>query len=263
MGTSGSFNGSSSKNAIDLRDNIAEWLDELDTSESEPSETEDPDNKTKDEGNQYPIIKPATLFPALRIIAEDFSGSKKKPREGRSYASTGRSSGKTVNAAGKAGSLALAYVQGRQEILKQAGLDYEELKNYGDSVSISSHIVDAIMPNMPDGTIGDAETRVIAAKIVSWVINESVYRDISPEEIVRKAIETNIAEVALTEVTASINGSAASIGDKCALEREIRQSAVYLASQAKLTDTGASSDEITQAIEEGIRSLVYIYGGEN
>ena len=262
MGTSGFFNGSSSKNAIDLRNNIAEWLDELDTSESEPSETENLDSKTKDEGNQYPI-KPATLFPALRIIAEDFSGSKKKPREGRSYASTGRSSSKTVNVAGKAGGLALAYVQGRQEILKQAGLDYEELKNYGDSVSISSHIVNAIMPNMPDGTIGDAETRVIAARIVSWVINESVYRDISPEEIVRKAIETNIAEVALTEVTASINGSTAALGDKCALEREIRQSAVHLASQAKLTDTGASSDEITQAIEEGIRSLVYIYGGEN
>lgn len=254
MGTSGSFNGSSDKNAIGLRDNISEWLDGVST-----SETESPEGS--------PIIKPETLFPAVRIIADGFHSSQssgtKRTQGGGSSRSTGRSSSKTAGIAGKAGGLALAYTRGQQDILEQAGLDYNELKSLGDSVSISSRIVDSVFPKLPDSSIGDSEARTIAAKVVSWVINESVNREVTPEEIVRKAIETNIAEVALTEVTAKINDSSASVEDKNALEKEIRQSSVYLASQAKLTSTGATAEEITQAIEEGIQSLVYIYGGEN
>ena len=76
----------------------------------------------------------------------------------------------------------------------------------------------------------------------------------------RKSIEITIAEVALTEVAARIYETGATPERRRQTEQAIRDLAAEMASQASLTPTGATEQEMATAIENGVRDLGIIYG---
>ena len=85
----------------------------------------------------------------------------------------------------------------------------------------------------------------------------------SPEDVVRKTIELTIAETALTEVSASVYAKQASYERRHRLEQDIRNVAAEYAAQANLSSSGATAQEMAQAIESGIRDIGVIFGVES
>ncbi len=80
-----------------------------------------------------------------------------------------------------------------------------------------------------------------------------------PDEIVRQTIATIITSVALTESGDLINQH--DMGDVA--ESDVRDLAEALANQADLSIGGASEDEISRAIEDGIDTIRTILAGES
>ncbi|MGV9802013.1 hypothetical protein ACWDTP_28605 [Mycobacterium sp. NPDC003449] len=157
--------------------------------------------------------------------------------------------------------MARAYVSGDRVALETAGLDYDALLALGDVVSIGTKIVEAAFETRADSTIEDAENREIVADIVTWILDHPKAQQPTPEEIVRKSIETIIADTVLTEAGDRIRQER-SREKRQAAELEIREAAEVYASQVTLTNTGASEREMATAIEGGIRELGKIFGGE-
>jgi len=168
MGTSGSFGGSGGKDARDLRNNIADWLDGL--GESGPDGGGDTghaggDDKPSDPStSRPPDQRPQIDFgPALRVLLRprgrgggaDGPGSGGGGARGggvgsRTYGGASRSVGRVSKAAGRAGHLALAYSSGNREALREAGLNYDELRALGDPVAIGIKIVEAAFDSQSD-----------------------------------------------------------------------------------------------------------------
>lgn len=274
MGTSGSFGGSGGKDARDLRESIADWLDDVPTSGSDA-----PPDEAADSGGQ-PNPEPGTprpdidLGPALGILLRPRGGGGADGpgggggRAGGGSAGGGRSSGgaqrsvgRMSRSAGRAGRLALAYSTGDRQALTRAGLDYDELRALNDPIEIGFKIVEAAFDTQPDSTIEDSEERDIAATVVEWILDEPSAP--SPEEVVRKAIETIVANVVLTEVGATIRSNGATQADRQAAETSIRDAAEVWAQQVNLSPTGASELEMSAAIGTGIRELGAIFGVES
>jgi len=278
MGTSGSFGGSGGKAAKDLRDNIADWLDGPgdsgavgggdvgdaggDDQPLDPSSSRPP--------NQQPQVD---LRPALRVLLRpDGRGGGGDGRGtggggprgggggGRSSGGAFRSIGRVSRAAGRAGHLALAYSSGNREALREAGLNYDELRALGDPVAVGIKIVEAAFEAQADSTIADAEERDIVATVVEWILEQPADHPLTPEEVVRKSIETTIAETALTEVSATIYAKAASQEKRRNREPQIRNVAAEYSAQATLSASGATEKEMSQAIENGIRDIGKIFG---
>lgn len=277
MGTSGSFGGSGGKDAKDLRDNIADWLDG--PGESGPAGGEDANDAGGDDKPSGPSApRPADqrpkvdLTPALRVLLRPRGrggggdgpgaggGGARGGGGGRSSGGASRSVRRVSRAAGRAGHLALAYSSGNREALRDAGLNYDELRALGDPVAIGIKIVEAAFDAQADSTIADAEERDIVAAVVEWILEQPTDRPPTPEEVVRKSIETTIAETALTEVSATIYAKAASQEKRRGLERQIRDVAAEYAAQATLSASGATEREMAQAIESGIRDIGQIFG---
>lgn len=277
MGTSGSFGGSGGKDARDLRDNIAKWLDE--PGEPGPANGQGTgvpsgDDRPSDSSpSRPPDQRPRVdLSPALRVLlrprgrggADGPGGGGGGARSGgagsRTFGGASRSVGRVSKAAGRAGHLALAYSSGNREALREAGLNYDELRSLGDPVAIGIKIVEAAFESQSDSTVTDAEERDIVAGVVEWILEQPGERPPTPEEVVRKSIETTIAETALTEVSATVYAKAASAEKRRSLERQIRDVAAEYAAQATLTPTGATEREMSRAIEAGIRDIGRIFG---
>lgn len=280
MGTSGSFGGSGGKDANDLRDNISDWLDGV----GEPGSPDGGDagdgggdDRPSDPGvahqpNQRPQID---LSPALRVLLRPGGrggsdgpgagggGARGGGGGGRSSGGASRSVGRVSRAAGRAGRLALAYSAGNREALREAGLNYDELTALGDPIAVGIKIVEAAFETQADSTIADAEERDIVAAVVEWILEQPADHQPSPEEVVRKAIETTIAETALTEVSATIYAKAASPERRRSLERQIRDVAAEYAAQAALSPGGATERDMSRAIENGIRDIGQIFGVES
>lgn len=277
MGTSGSFGGSGGKDAGDLRDNIADWLDGPGTSGAadgadagSPAESSQPDKPSPStQPGQRPQID---LGPALRMLLRARGGGAKSDGPGsggggsrgssggRSSGGVARSVGQVSRAAGRAGRLALAYSSGDRETLRQAGLNYEDLQALRDPVAIGIKIVEAAFESQADSTIADAESRDIVAEVVAWILEQPADRPPTPEEVVRKSIETTIAETALTEVSSTIYAKNVDFEKRRGVERQIRDVAAEYAAQALLNPTGATEREMAQAIETGIRDIAKIFG---
>ncbi len=170
-----------------------------------------------------------------------------------------RSVGRISRAAGRAGSLALAYSAGDRVALAQAGLNYDDLRAL-DPVAVGIRIVEAAFDAKSDSTLADAEERDIVAEVVSWILEHPADRAPSPEEVVRKTIETTIAETALTEIAATLHDKGASFAERQSVEQQIRDVAAEYAAQADLTATGATEQEMATAIETGIRDIGTIFG---
>jgi len=171
-----------------------------------------------------------------------------------------RSVGRISRAAGRAGSLALAYSSGDRAALDRAGLNYDELRALGDPVAIGIRIVEAAFDAKADSTIADAEERGIVAEVVAWILEHPSDRTPTPEEVVRKTIETTIAETALTEISSTLYQQGASYAERQSVEQQIREVAAEYATQADLSATGATDQEMSTAIETGIRDIGTIFG---
>ncbi|WP_225215030.1 hypothetical protein [Cellulomonas avistercoris] len=178
----------------------------------------------------------------------------------RTYGGASRSVGRVSKAAGRAGRLALAYSSGNREALRESGLNYDELRALGDPVAIGIRIIEAAFESKSDSTVADAEERDIVAGVVEWILDQPADRPPTPEEVVRKAIETSIAETALTEISATVYAKAASAEKRRSLERQIRDVAAEYATQATLSPSGATEQEMSKAIERGIRDIGMIFG---
>lgn len=273
MGTSGSFSGSGGKDASDLRDNIAGWLDDTggdaDAGRQIGLNGDSP-------ADPYQLPSPALqpridLGPALRTLfrvrgsggahdAPGGGGVGRRDTSGRSSGGATRSVGRISQAAGRAGQLAVAYSTGNRETLREAGLDYDELRALGDPLTVGIKIIEAAFESQADSTLADAEERDIVATIVEWILEYPEDRAPTPEEVVRKAIEVTIAEIALTEVSATIYAKQVSPEKRRNLEWEIRGVAAELAAQANLSSAGATDREMARAIENGLRDLGKIFG---
>lgn len=276
MGTSGSFAGSGGKDAQDLRQSIADWLDDAvapDTAEAGPK-TEDGNIPPEQSVDGQPAANrpDLDLRPALRLLLGGgrrgsgtdgpggIGGGRATAGGGRSSGGASRSVGRVSRAAGRAGRLALAYSAGDRQALERAGLDYDQLRVLNDPVEIGYKIVEAAFETRPDGTIEDSEEREIVAVVVEWILQSPDGQAPSPEEVVRKAIETIIADTVLTEVGKTIRENGPTQADRRAVEERIRDTAEVYAQQVTLTATGASEREMADAIENGIRELGRIFG---
>lgn len=277
MGTSGSFGGSGGKDARDLRDNIAAWLDAA----GESGNTDGVDTGNTD-GADRPAdpTRPATseqpptvdLRPALRVLLNSRgrggrsdgpgggSGGTGGGGGGRSSGGATRSVGRVSRAAGRAGRLALAYSSGNREALREAGLNYDELQALGDPVAVGLKIIEAAFESQADSTVADAEERDIVSIVVEWILEQPADNPPTPEDVVRKSIETMIAETTLTEVSSTIYAKDASFEKRRSLERQIRDVAAEYAAQATLNPEGATEQQMAQAIENGIRDIGQIFG---
>ena len=271
MGTSGSFGGSGGRDAADLRDSIADWLDGLDG----PGTPTDgaPAGDGPGEPNAPDGRLPIDIAPALRVLLRPRGGGggadgpgggggggRTTGGAGRSSGGVTRSVGRVSRAAGRAGRLTLAYSSGDRDVLTRAGLDYDELRALGDPVSIGIKIVEAAFETQADSTIDDSEARDIVAGVVDWILEQPAGRAPSPEDVVRKSIEVTIAEVTLTEIAARIHAEGATYEQRRAAEQMVRDLAAEVASQAILTPTGATEQEMSTAIENGLRDLGKIFG---
>lgn len=277
MGTSGSFGGSGGKDAADLRDNIAAWLDTPD----EPVGAAGTDAVNGDGDDRLPDpTRPGRpeqplgvdLRPALRVLLNSRprgggsdgpgggGGGARGGGGGRSSGGVTRSVGQVSRAAGRAGRLALAYSSGNREVLREAGLNYDELQALGDIVAIGLKIVETAFESQANSTLADAEERDIVSSVVEWILEQPAGHSPSPEDVVRRSIETTIAETALTEVSSTIYVKDASFEKRRSLERQIRDVAAEYAAQATLNPSGATEQEMAQAIENGIRDIGHIFG---
>lgn len=279
MGTSGSFGGSAGSDAKDLRDNIADWLDSptsSDGGDAQDGTDGTPDGPATGGGAETPGFgaRP-NLGPALRVLLRSRGGGRSDgpgsgsgggrggSGGGRSSGGVSRSVGRVSRAAGRAGSLALAYSSGNRDALREAGLSYDELQALGDPVAVGIKIVEAAFDAQADSTIEDAEERSIVATVVAWILEQPDGATPSPEDVVRKTIETTIAETALTEVASTVYAKEASRERRRDLERQIREVAAEYAAQATLNPGGATAQELANAIETGVRDIGVIFGVES
>ena len=276
MGTSGSFGGSGGKDAGDLRDNIAAWLDTADgpggADGADTSGADGADHSSDPPRPGTPGQPRVDLGPALRVLLNSRGrggrsdgpggggGGSRGGGGGRSSGGATRSVGRVSRAAGRAGRLALAYSSGNREALREAGLNYDELQSLGDPVAIGLKIIETAFEAQADSTLADAEERDIVATVVEWILEQPADHPPTPEDVVRKSIETTIAETALTEVSATIYAKDASFEKRRSLERQIRDVAAEYAAQATLNPAGATEQQMAQAIENGIRDIGQIFG---
>lgn len=272
MGTSGSFGGSGGKDARDLRDNIAEWLD----GSGLPGAINDADADPSNSGESSSSTLPAPgvgidLGPALRLLLRprgggggdglgSGSGGGMGGGGGRSSGGATRSVGRVSRAVGRAGRLAMAYSTANREVLRQAGLNYDELRSLGDPIAIGIKIVEAAFSAPADSTIADAEERYIVADVVAWILEQPDGQPPTPEEVVRKSIEMTIVETALTEVSSTVYAKDVSYEKRHSVEQQIRDVAAEYAAQASLSPVGATEQEMAKAIETGIRDIGMIFG---
>lgn len=279
MGTSGSFGGSGGADAKDLRDNIAAWLEGDGGGFTGDDGASGADGSEGNSGAQNPQGAPGApgptidLGPAIRLLFRSRGGGGDGPGGGagggggggggRSSGGVTRSVGRMSRAAGRAGRLALAYSAGDRATLERAGLNYDQLQALGDPVAIGIKIVEAAFEAQADSTLADAEARDIVAEVVAWILEHPADRAPSPEEVVRKTIETTIAETALTEISSTLYEKGASRAERQSVEQQIRDVAAEYAAQADLSATGATEQEMATAIEIGIRDIGVIFGVES
>lgn len=268
MGTSGSFGGSGGPDARNLRDTIADWL----TDDSNEQHLFD-DSQPTTPGERVPVPpRSFDLTPALRLLLRSRSNAADGPGggggsggsagggAGRSSGGASRSVGRLSRAAGRASGLALAYNSGDRDALEQAGLDYDQLRLLNDPLAVGFAIVDAAFDTQPDSTIDDSEAREIVAAVVEWILDAPVGSQPSVEDVVRKAIETIVADVTLTEIASTISKKGSSFESRRSAEQMVRGLAEEHAAQVKLTATGATGSELADAIESGIGDLARIMG---
>lgn len=256
MGTSGAYSGSGGKDGKAVRDGIQQYLDSLDG--SPPT--------TPADGDKRPRIDPSAIQSTVNLIrprTSTGSGGGGPGGGGGGHAAGGggagsrggggpqRSASRSARTAGRAAAAAYAYRTGDAATLARLGLDYDELRGLGDQYEILRRIVDMAC-STPDSSIEDHEQRRVAAEVAEWVLEQEGDGYVpTPEEIVRQTIATIIAEAILVESGEMVNNH-----DQADIaEGDIRDAAEALANRAPLSVEGATEDQISKAVEDGIETL--------
>lgn len=215
------------------RDPLAEWLDRLesgaftDDTETEPS---------------WLSAGPFDLRPALRILVNAVETG-----EHWGVGKPSFSVERLASAAGRASHLALAY-----SISAPAR---DAFRPAEDPAPVEADIIEAVFVDQSDVPIDDFEARNIVTSIVHWILEQPAHHLPTVEEVVRKATEATIAEIALTEIDARIRAEGASPEAHKVAEHVIRDLAEMCTQQALLTINGAGGADISRAIENGIRDI--------
>lgn len=275
MGTSGAFTGSGGKDAGDLRDAIAGWLGDDAGPDSPAPASPAADPASASGGSPSNPLSPSSIAPVIGMWKTGSRGSGGggggaggggSAGGGSGGSGGGRSSGgvrRTVarvsGPAGRASSLARAYSTGNREALEAAGLNYDALRALNDPLEVGQRIAEVAFDTQADSTLEDSEARMIVAELISWILEAPNDQPPAPDAIVRHSIELMIAQSALLEVGDTIRQEKNQTKRHDA-EAEVRRAAHVLAGQVTLSGTGATSAEISTAIENGVAQLKEIYG---
>ncbi|MFC9545846.1 hypothetical protein ACFTXK_14550 [Streptomyces sp. NPDC056956] len=255
MGTSGAYSGSGGKDGKHSREVMQQHLDSLAGGSS---------------GDSRPELDPQLMQGIVNMLRPRASGAGGDGPSGgggggvgsgsRSGGGPQRSAAASARTTGRAAAAAYAYRTGDAATLQRLGLDYDELKTLGDDGEVARRIV-TMACDAADSTIPDHEQRMVTADITEWILEheEAGGQLPTPDEIVRQAIATIITSVALTENGDLINQHER--GDVA--ESDVRDLAEALAHHAHLSVAGASEDEISRAIEDGIDTIRTILAGES
>jgi hypothetical protein len=280
MGTSGSYTGGGGKPGKDLRDGIANWADTLPA--SPPPDTAPPapanDGATPDGApgtSPSPNLGPEALLPVIGLFGSRPRGRSDGPGAGGGGISRGDSSGGSrasrgggaqrsaalsAATAGRAAGAAYAYRTGDAATLSELGLDYDELRASGDSITVSQRIVQVACGASSDGTIEDDERREVAARVTLWVLEENENgAPPDPDEIARYALAEILFEAMAVEGAALLRDGKRPAWVTREGERQMRETANVLARQANLSPQGASIAELERAIEDGLETLRAIW----
>jgi len=277
MGTSRSFGGTGGKQGRDLRQGMSDWLDGL--PDAPPPDQQQPDGAQPDGQLPLPELKPETILNVVPMFRPRGSGGGGdglggigggggRQAAGGDGAGGGRRGGarrsatQSATTAGRAAAAAYALRTGDTATLEALGLDYNELRAIGDSITVTQRIVEAACGPLPDGTIEDDERRQVAAEIADWVLVENEGgAPPQPEEIVREAIARIIFEAATTETAKQLRDGKRPEWATREGERQIRECAEALAQQARLSPDGPTVEEFERAIEHGIDTLRHLWSG--
>lgn len=255
MGTSGAYSGSGGKDGKAVRDTITDYLDGLSGADGPGPDGERPPLDAAALQRVVNLIRPRTASgggdgPGGGGAVGSGTGSRSGGGPQRTAASSART-------AGRAAAAAYAYSTGDAATLQRLGLDYSELRSLGDEFEVLRRIVDMAC-STPDSTIEDHEQRRVAADVAEWVMEQQRDGYLPPlDEMVRQTIAVIIAETLLVETGDLVNNhDHADIA-----ERDIRDAAEVIASQADLSVDGATEDEISRAVEAGLERIRGIIGG--
>jgi hypothetical protein len=142
--------------------------------------------------------------------------------------------------------------------LARLGLDYDELARM-DRLDAIARIVDLAVETPSSGSIEDHEERLIAGAIAEWVSRFPPETPPTGEQMARKTIGLMIAEIVLTEVGDTIRRKGGSSEDRIRTEKEIREVAEVIASQAQLGQRGVTALDIESAVNDGVQQLCRDY----
>lgn len=277
MGTSGSYSGAGGKVGRDLRQGVADWIDSLPS--SPPSDQGD-----KPGDNEPYRLPPEALLDVIPLLRPHSrpaggggsaggggggGGTFTAPSAGGGASGGGRggsasrSTRRAATSAGRAAAVAYAYGTGNREALSRFGLDYDQLRAITDPLELTRRIVDAACGPRADSTIEDHERRYVAAEVAEWVLSQTEGGSTpQPEEIVRKAIATIIAEIFDTEIGEMLRRGERPPWIAELAESEIREAAEVLAERAELSVGGVTEEEFSRAVEDGIDTLRRITQGK-
>lgn len=276
MGTSGSYKGGGGKPGRNLRQGISDWLDSLPDTQSPPALEQPSDRPPDEQQPDLPKIPPEVLLNIIPMfrprpggISDGPSGVSGGDRGDVSGATRGSSRGgarrsvvKSASTAGRAAAASYAFRTGNREILRDLGLDYDDLTGK-DPIYITQKIVEAACGPFANSTIEDDERRHVAAEVAQWVLEENEGgAPPEPEEIVRETIALIIFEAIATETAAHIREHGRQTWVNHESERQIREAAKAYAQRINLSATGLSAEEFAHAIEEGIEMLRNIWEGQ-
>lgn len=258
MGTSGAYSGSGGKDGKMVRDTIGDYLEGLSGADGSAGPN-----------GERPPLDSAALQRVIHLIRPRSSGggggdgpgggggASRSGSGSRSGGGPQRSAASSARSAGRAAAAAYAYRTGDRTTLERLGLDYGELKSLGDEFEVLRRIVDMACA-APDSTIEDHEQRRVAADVAEWVMEqEEDGLPPTPEEIVRQTIAVIIAETLLVESGDLVN----SHDQADVAESDIRDAAEAMAAKATLSVDGATEDEISRAVEDGLETIRGIVGG--
>lgn len=280
MGTSGSYSGVGGKAGKDVAAGLGDWVDVLPTDggSAVPSTTADGSDGGVPGAPQVVQLPPKVvsgLLALLRPSSGSGSGAGGAGMGGGGRASggggggggggsaragSGRSTRRMSSVGGRAAAGAYAYATGDRATLGRLGLNYDTLRALDDPFEVTRQIVGAVCGPLASSTLEDAEERYVAAAVADYVLTQSA--DGSPpdlDDVARYAIATIMTEVLSSELGAALNERPDEV--VAVAESELREAAKVLASQATLSATGPTEDELSAAIESGIETLRVIYGG--
>ena len=277
MGTSGSYTGAGGKAGKEVGDGLGDWLDGLPVGAGGGDGTSASPDQGEDGEQPVTELPPKVVTGLLGLLGRQSGGrgSSDGPGAGggtggratsggtgRARAGSGRSLRRLASIGGRAGAGAHAFARGDAAELHSLGLDYAELRSLDDPLEVTRRIVDAACGQQTGSTLEEAEERYVAALVADWVLTQGELGDLpDADDVARFAIAAIIAEVLSSELGEAMHDRPDEVADVA--DEELRNAAWVLAGQANLSSSGATAEELSSAVENGVETLRGIYGDES